>query len=320
MAPLRPGPRPIPFAPPPPSPLKRTRTWLVSVPVWGDRFRDIFASVGLPMLRHAADVLGEHVRLIVHTDLPELMHRQAVGSMHLETYPVPAGQQWFHSMSRAHRDTIASAQPGDAVVILTADMTMSENALAACRTRFDQGKRLVCVNATRTNDEKMLPYRPTSRALSEWAWANRHPMVRDCTWPDGRAPDLCRVYFEKDESAVCRLWLAHPLALMFDGRRTDFGPTVDCNMVTNYQPNEVHVVTDPDELCAIELSPPSKLQGSRDADEPPEATGMPPMSERYRLLHKISPEVYRHVLSQRIVIAGSGDGCGDDEAVKSLLT
>jgi len=297
----------------------RTGHWLISVPVWGDRFRDIFTSVGLPMLRHAAAALGEHVRLLCYTDLPDALHCHQPAPMHLETYPVPAGAQWFHSMSRAHRDTISRAQPGDVVVLLTADMTVSENTLWACKQKFEVGKKLIAINATRANDEKMLPYRPTSRQLSEWAWENRHPMVRACTWPDGNAADLCRVYFQHEQSVVCRLWLAHPLALLFDSRRLDFNPTVDSNLVVSYQPAEVHVVTDPDELCAIELSPPSKLTGSRDADEPPEVMTLPPMSQRYPSLTPISPEIYRYILGHRIILAGDGEGCGDDQVVHRLV-
>ena len=301
---------------PPPT---RNRQWLIAVPCWGAKYCDVFTSVGLPMLREAARQLGETVRVLVYTDEPSLIQRHTSAPLSLETYPVPAGQQWFHSMSRAHRDTFGQAQRGDVVISLTADMTISANALVACRRIFASGKKLVCVNATRTRDSQVLPRHPSSRELSEWAWENRHPIVRDCTWPDGRADDLCRIYFENGPNAVCRLWLAHPLALENDGRRIDFNPTIDCNVVTNYQPHEVYVVTDPDELCAIELSPDDKAEGRRDEDEPPARTGLPPLSERYRLLTKISPEVYRHVLRHRIIIAGLGEGCGDDEAVKDLL-
>lgn len=297
------------------------RHWIVSVPCWGDKYRDIFTSVGLPMIRLAAERLDpdDHIRLLVHTDAPREIKSHARGRLTIETFPVPTGQQWFHSMSRAHRAAIAHAQRGDVIVLLTADMTISENALTACAHIFASGKKLVCINATRTKESGVIPYRPTSRELSEWAWKNRHDIVRTSTWPDGQMEDLCRVYFENGPEVVCRLWLSHPLALEFDGRSLEFGPTIDCNLVTNFKPSEVYVVTDPDVLCAIEISPDDKPEGARDQDEPPARTDLGPMSRRYRLLPPISPEVYRYVLSRRIIVSGTGEGCGDAEAVKGLL-
>jgi hypothetical protein len=130
--------------------------------------------------------------------------------------------------------------------------------------------------------------------------------------------DLCRVYFEDGPTAVCRLWLAHPLALAIDGRLLPFGPTIDCNLVCSFRPAEIHLVTSPDELAVVELSPRMKITGSRDADEPPARLDLGPMSLRYGRQRRLDTDVYRSMLSQRIIVAGPDRDCGD-EIVRAIL-
>lgn len=294
------------------------RRWLISVPVWGADFVRIFCDVALPRLRAAASQLGEPVTLIAHTNSPAAL--ESIEQLPIVTASVPAGKQWFNRMSAAHADVISRARPGDIVVPLTADMVISENTLSACRAIFSSGKKLVCCNATRAVAERPLPERPTSRELSEWAWNNRHGIIRNCTWPEGQIEDVSRIYFARGPNVCCRLWLSHPLAVCIDGRQLPFGPTIDCNLVVNFTPEEVHLVTSPDELTAIELSPMKKPQGSRDADEPPARTDLGPLSARYGKGLQLNPYIYRWILSQRIVIAGTGAGCGDEEVVRCLVS
>ena len=282
---------------------------LISVPVWGDEFIDRFKNVGLPLLRIAAEQLrGDNVMLVVHTDQP--LRFINLGMSNRVTCP-PAGAQWFNTLSRCHSEVIKMAKPGDAVVLLTADMAISIDALVACKRRFAQGKRLICCNGLRVLDSGVLPYRPTARVLSEWGWQNRHPMVHACTWPSGDSADLTRVYFQNGKNAVCRLWLPHPLAFAPDGRQLTFAPTIDCDLITHFKPGESHLVVDVDELSAIELSPATKMRGSYDHDEKEQPFNRASMPERYAKL-KVGHEMYRWALSHRVVVSGSGEGCGDD--------
>jgi hypothetical protein len=294
------------------------RRWLISVPAWGDEFTARFGAIGLPMLRAAAARLNDDRKLIVHTDRPEMMEKFYSDVLPVEVRPVPGGQQWFHSLSRAHREVISMACIDDVVVFLTADMTVSENALTACGDAFQRGKRLVCCNATRAIDEGLLPHRPSSRALSEWGWFHRHDMTKACTWPTGTDEDLPRVYFERGGNVVARLYLPHPLAVVIDGRPLHFAPTVDCDLIANFEPEEIHMVTSPDELAALELSPRSKLSGSRDAHEPPARPSRTPMPERYAN-QNLGHRIYRWAVSHRVVVCGASIDCGDADAVAQLL-
>lgn len=297
----------------------RKRRWLISVPVWGARYVDIFRATALPMLKVAAAQITDDVRLILHTDDANQFERDECEALSIETRRLPAGYQWFNTMSRAHREVIDLACHDDIVVLLTADMVVSREAFAACRKIFDRGKRLVCCNAMRALDEGVLPHNPSGRELSEWAWRNRHPMVRDCTWPDGRSEDLSRVYFENGKNVTCRTWMPHPFALRSDNRRLKFNPTVDSDLIANYEQDEIHLVNSPDELAVMELSPPSKTAGARDLDEVEPAQGLEPMAKRYGKILPLARKIYPWVLRQRIVVAGNGEGCGDEKIIKELF-
>jgi hypothetical protein len=293
----------------------RPRRWLISIPAWGDEFVGRLAA-SLPGLRVAAAQVGEPTVLITHTDNPERL--TSTERLPIVAKPVPEGRQWFDRMSAAHADVLRQARPGEIVVLLTADMIVSDNAFAACRNVFASGKKIVCCNATRAIADLLPPEGGTSRELSEWGWRHRHHITRNCTWPDGQIDDLSRVYFENGPNVACRLWLAHPLAVVIDGRPLPFKPTIDCDLVCNFRKEEIHVSTSPDELAVLELSPAAKRFGSRDADEPPARTDLGPLWKRYGKGPPLAPPLYRWILSHRIVVAGTGEDCGD-EIVERLI-
>ena len=148
--------------------------WLISVPVWGDGFIERFKNVGLPLLRAAAEAFNQDlVKLVIHTDQPE---RFVNIGIRVQVAGLPAGAQWFNTLSRSHGHVMTMADSADVVVLLTADMAISTDALTACARHFGQGKRLVCCNGLRVLDSGVLPYRPKARQLSEWGWQHRHPM------------------------------------------------------------------------------------------------------------------------------------------------
>jgi hypothetical protein len=269
------------------------------------------------MLRAAVnhDLFQERAAVIVHTDTPALSYK----GMPVFTRPLPCSGQWFEIMSACHRSVLYDAAVGDVVVLLTADMVLSTNALASCKRAFAQGRKLVCCNATRAVLEEFKPFTRDGRMLSEWGWQHRHKMTGDITWPNGTSDDLHRVYFESSAGVVTRQTMPHPLAVKIDGRPLDFSPTIDCDLTTCFRREEIHLVTSPDDLAVVELSPREKAYPSRDAREPPERMGLPPMSERYAS-KEIQHRLYSWLLAHRITVSGVADGCSDDEAVEPLLT
>jgi hypothetical protein len=286
------------------------RRWLISVPVWGSRYVDIFCSTALPALRAAVAHLADDVRLVVHTDQASRI-ADVAGNLPVEPRPVPGGFNWSDSLSRAHRDVLAMACQGDVVVPLAADMVMSEGALVACRGHLAHGKKLIACAGMRVLDQGAIPKSYTGAELLAWGWANRHPMTRECTWPLGNSKDVSRLYFENGENVACRLYLPHPLAVLVDGRPIHFHPTIDANAINNFSASDIHLVTDPNDLAVVELSP---------ADKGFETTA--PLGERLRELRcenaMINP-MHRWLLTHRIVIRGANEDCGDDYVAGQMV-
>jgi hypothetical protein len=103
-----------------------------------------------------------------------------------------------------------------------------------------------------------MPDTTNAAKLLEWAWDNRHQLTADASYPNGKAVDLSRVYFDVDGYVIARLALPHPLAVLVDGRTLPFSPTIDANLIQNFHPSEIHLETQPDALALVELSPVDK--------------------------------------------------------------
>ena len=291
--------------------------WL-SVPVWGDDFVTFFLEKALPALRLASQF--DDMTLIAHTDRPQKLLEASTKSLPIRVHPIATNGQWFQRMSHGHREVLKNADKGEAVMLLTADKIVDSFVIDGCERAFEQGRKLVACNATRAiaEDWPGIADFIQPKDLTRWGWEHRHQMTRDCTWPDGKAQEMPRVYFENGENVVCRLTMPHPLAVLIDGRPLPFTATVDSDLIANFRPEEIHIVTDPDDLAAIELSPRDKRHPSRDADEPLVQTDTR-IADRYHTQHLAYP-IYRWVLGHRIVVKGSNVDCGDDGAVDRLLT
>lgn len=241
--------------------------WLVSVPVWGERCVDEFCAAGLPALDRAIAALPASVdaRLIVHTDQPERV--VAASSSRVEPRPVPAGSRSFDCMSQAHREVLGLGLRGDSVVLLTAGSVVSEQALVHClRELSDDRARLVMCASPRVCSVGPIPDTGDAQALMDWAWANRHPMADDSTWPSGRSRDLSRVYFVGSEGlVVTRQALPHPLAVRIDGRQLRFTPTIDANLMHCFHLSEIRLITECSRLAVIKLTASDRYSDSVDA-------------------------------------------------------
>lgn len=233
--------------------------WLLSVPVWGERYLRIFEQATLPALKLAAEALGRPTTLLVHSD-DEAHIRAVVGNAFNQVIvrPVPGADRAFASLSDAHREAMRMARPAQRLCLLTADLVMSRNSLYSAERHFQSGKLIFCCAGVRADDAETPPIGANGPTLAAWTWAHRHPMTRECTWPDGRSYDLWRVYFERDGNVTSRVNLPHPLALVSDGRQIHFSPTIDVNVVTHFRPREIQMVTDPAEAVLTELSPHDK--------------------------------------------------------------
>lgn len=293
--------------------------WVVSVPVWGERYERVFLRYTLPAIIAAANHLNEPVTLALHTNNPALADSWKQTGREAKAFGLAQADP-FVMLSTAHRQALAigRARADVKVVLLTADMVMSTNALIAARAHLRAGKRCICVMGMRVNEptEEQPPY-SDSAALLAWGWERRHRMVREATWPDGKSYDVWRMYFERGDNAICRLFLPHPLVVVPHGGRREmrFNPTIDVDLVNNFPISHIHLVTNPQEASVIELSPPEK-----------EFVWGDTMLHRYDTRGPSCPSFIpcihphrRNFFSQAILIKGSAADIGDAPVLRRVL-
>ena len=243
--------------------------WLISVPVYGERYVDEFCAATLPALKRATARLAEthdvDIRLVVHTDQPD--HIRGMNLVHggpqprtvVECRPVPAGASGLACMSQAHREVIHNGMLGDVVVLLTAGAVISEDGLKYCADVLAnrQIKAVLCA-VPRVLAQGIIPDTGDAAKFMEWAWENRHPLTSECTWPLGKSSDLSRAFFVRDDVVVTRMTLPHPLAVRIDGRVLRFEPTIDANLNLCFDPSEMHMTPNCKELAVVKLTPADK--------------------------------------------------------------
>lgn len=249
-----------------------THGWVIAVPVWGKRCNDLFFGPGLESHLAAIERLREvyrgsvRVRFVIQTDDPARVGAQvAARGFEVMTLPPPAPNAPYLAFVAAHRHAIETARENERIALMNADMVMSIEALAVSEARFRQGKRAIIAAGTRTKaPTKSLwtgrfgPKPMASRELLAWTMMHAHTITKQCFWGEGRCHLPWGVYFRDGDSIVLRGFHLHPFAVVKD-RDLPFKNTVDLALVDNYTRDEMHVVTDPDEMALAEMSPPDKV-------------------------------------------------------------
>ena len=295
--------------------------WIVALPAWGERCLHILRHYTLPALHVAFQTIDRSVEFMIWTDRPDLVQERPAGvdvpscGALVSFHAVPGPDGAFESLSNCHRAALAAAGPADRVLLLTSDMVVSREIVATCEYWLAHGRKLVCCVPPRALQDAGPPIGASGPELMEWAWANRHPMTRECTWPEGRSYDVWRMYFERDGEVAARVFLPHPLACTPFGRRMNFRPTIDVNLCANFSQAETYMITRPEEGSVVEVSPTDKdfllttnMRERYDAGGP----SCPP------LIKATNPR-HRMFFGKRVVIRGSGGDCGDSEVVGRVL-
>lgn len=290
--------------------------WVVALPAWGERCVRTLTEHVLPALGEALRPIGAPVTLLIWTDPPHNFELAGLPHVGVVVRPVPGPDRAFGSLSACHAQALRDAGPRDRVLLLTADMVVSCEVVATCDTYLSQGAQAVCCCAIRALEDPGPPRGPLSGPeLLEWAWENRHPMTRECTWPAGRSYDVWRMYFERGGEVAARVFLPHPLAVVTGGRKMSFRPTIDVNLAHNFSPAVTRMITRPEEGAVVELSPVGKefvlteTMATRMETRGPSA---PPFVRCTNARHRM-------FFGKKVVVRGSGGDCGDDEVVRRML-
>lgn len=281
--------------------------WLISVPVWNDVYRGTFLRAGLPSIEKAAVAIGGDVSIVLHTDQPDFLNGKT--SLIVRVPRLPEGSD-FVRLSSCHREVMAMANPGDRVMLLTADLMISQGALVHAESVFaTQPKKIIMCAGIRAILGKTPPPTESAREMLDWAWDHRHPITEQSVYPHGRSVDLSRMYFTMGTTVVSRQVLPHPLAVVIDGRGLAFTPTIDSNLVQNFQASEIYVSTHPDELALVELSPEDKDFHLSEFT----------MQSRLDTGVLVSDVMQQFMFRHRIGIKGSLVDCGDEEIVERTI-
>lgn len=278
-------------------------SWLISAPVWGAIYARHFIQAALPSQRAALHHAGLTARWIVHTDQADMI-RPEMADLDVEFRSVPRGADRYAQFGDAHRECLASAQTGEYVALLTADIVVSRETFAACTTRFGEGKKAIVAAASRTLGRTYPLIDATAPDLLDWTMDWRHPMIMACFWGQPSNTPWA-VYFRHDGRTILRGFHLHPLAVVKD-RSIPFKGTLDQDLLTNFRHSEIHVVTDRHELAMAEISPADRNISLRRRAMTPESIAD---WARTRAL-----PVHRWLSTHRIVIQGD-DGPGPDQDI-----
>lgn len=258
----------------------RARTFDVVTVVWGPEFRQLFLDVCVPnqLTRGNLEALppGSRYRVFTSSDDADVFERSPALCQVKQIMPVDIvvmpklsarSKSRFTRMTACHRRALIDArETRSAAIFLCADHLLSEGALATVVRRHDAGSRAVlCTGVWVERDGFLAALRArdgiralSAREMVSAALEHLHPSTR-ALMIDGertaRRPH--NVYWDvPGEGLLVRCFDLHPL--MVDPLRRNALPqeTIDGHYVRHACPvrENVHVVSDSDELLVIEMS------------------------------------------------------------------
>ena len=286
--------------------------WLIALPCWGDAYRSRFAAMCWPSWQAALEPIRNRCRILLHTDEPAFARLFDGYLVDVRPRPGDARHYQHGAFADAHREALREAGFGEIVAIQNADHILSRECFVAAEQRFALGKKLIMCAGTRTVGPLFGNPPPVMAAaeLLQWAWHYAHTITQQSTWPRGLSAVPSVLYFSDGRNVILRAWHLHPFAV-FKDRRLDFAGTVDRDLPDNFRPDEIHVVTDPNELAQAEISPPTRHFALR-----PDA-----MTEGYLYWWgcKHASPMHWHFFDRRIVLVGSATDTYCDEIADRLI-
>jgi hypothetical protein len=250
--------------------------------VWGRAYLDTFLNVCIPNQLAAGNVpalpAGSRYRILTRADhVPELDEHPMVRALR-EVMPVDlvvvdaldrpdARARSYDLMNACHQRAMADAlEAGAALIMLSADIVMSDHALGAVVRRHREGYRAVVTTGLRLAKESFLQSLDRagarlsalpSRDLVRMALPHLHQQTRSMfvAAPAFSAYPSAVYWPVGDKGLLARCFHLHPL-MVDPVRAVTLGGTYDDHYLSEACPDfsRVHVVTDSDELQLFELT------------------------------------------------------------------
>lgn len=255
-------------------------------PVWGPAYVQLYldtvipaqlASGNLPAFRGAGNC-----RYIIYTRPEDVeVIRSAPCYEHLAA-SVPVQFEWIDPkigivhgiMSDCFRRGIRAAEAANAgILLLTPDIVFADGSFSTIKRCAEAGRDVVFIPAIRTTKRAVVQalagnrtqnaIKVTPRQLMRIALDNLHPLADGSWWEEGEADDLipANLYWRVgDEGIVGHCFHLHPVFVRPRRYGAAFFGTVDDDFVPAAcpDPRNDYIVTDSDELLAVELSDPGR--------------------------------------------------------------
>lgn len=252
----------------------------VTTIVWGTEYRQLFVDVCVPNQLTPGNLgalpVGSRYRVFTSAEDVEFLKSSAGLRSANDVIPVdiviePAGgtqsRDRFTRMTACHEVALRdAADVGAGLIFLSPDIVMSEGTLGAVARRHASGSRAVVCAGLRLDRDRFVtalkrregPPAIPARELVSLALEALHPFTRlhmvDGT--HGPRRPISAYWNVPGEGILARCFYMHPL--MVDPVRREVMPdgTIDQHFVVHACParEQIHVVTDSDELAVFEMS------------------------------------------------------------------
>ena len=256
----------------------------VVVGLWGAEYRRLFLAACLPALMWPGNLPALASRLPARFDLyttpedaaaieadPGWARLRALMPARLHVVDDTDRRGRYESISAIHRAAIRAAdRDGAALIFVMPDQIWADGSLAALARRAAQGARVALAPSLRVMREGFLPGFAADAPLGGAAllargFAHSHPVSRALDRDSDRFSDHpSHIAWRAGQSAfVLRSFHAHPLLIWARVRGAALAVTIDDDylMAACPDPADHRVVTDSDEMVAVELSPADRRVG-----------------------------------------------------------
>lgn len=248
-------------------------------------------------------------KIVIHTDQPDYI-RMVLEGLPLELRRISSASTYV-ALQNAHADAVAKAQIGDKVVLLNADIVISGNLLSACAKHFKDGKLAIVTSGIRTalSEGVTVPIGAKPAVLLNWAWEHRHRIIRDLEWGRGGSMLPTNLFFVRGDSVILHGFHLHPVAI-HKVCPLPFQSTIDGDLLDFFSRDDIHVVTDPDDLSMLEISDPKRRFPCRSA--------LMTASQVAGAMQSRASPMHRWLFDHRIIVRGSGKDRWDEGIVREV--
>jgi len=147
------------------------------------------------------------------------------------------------ALTEMHSRVLREAPHDSMVCLLNADIIPSEELFTVGQLALSSNFRVVASFGLRVLWQSPMEVPPShsAKALLEWGWRHKHPVVDNCIWGSGKTAFPLPMFFVNGHSnAVAHCSHLHPFLIRKDGREFQFRGTIDDGLLHLYKDDEVY--------------------------------------------------------------------------------